>query len=52
MGIVWSLRFLPTTLASVALLAQPLGTALLGWWLLGERLGPLHAAGIALASRK
>ncbi len=36
MGVIWSLRFLPATVTSVALLAQPVGTALLGWWLLGE----------------
>lgn len=58
MAIVWSLRYLPTTVASVALLLQPLGTALLGWWLLAEPLAPLQAlggaavlAGVALASR-
>jgi drug/metabolite transporter (DMT)-like permease len=58
MGIVWALRYLPTTVASVALLAQPVGTALLGWWLLGESLAPLQVlggaavlAGIALASQ-
>jgi drug/metabolite transporter (DMT)-like permease len=57
-AIVWALRYLPTTLASVALLAQPLGTALLGWWILGESLSPLQAlggaavlCGISLAAR-
>lgn len=57
-GIVWSLRFLPTTLASVGLLAQPVVTALLGWWLLDEALTGLQSlgglavlGGIALASR-
>lgn len=45
MGIVWSLRYLPAPVASVALLGQPLGTALLGWWLLGEALSPLQALG-------
>ncbi len=57
-AIVWALRYLPTTVASVALLAQPVGTALLGWWILGESLSPPQAAGgaavllgIALASR-
>ena len=57
MGIVWALRYLPTTSASVALLAQPVGTTLLGWWLLDEALGPVQAlgaaavlAGIALAA--
>ena len=58
MAIVWSLRHLPPTVASVALLAQPVGTALLGWLLLGEAIAPLQAlggvavlVGIALASR-
>jgi drug/metabolite transporter (DMT)-like permease len=57
-AIVWALRYLPATSASVALLAQPLGTALLGWWILGEALSPAQAlggaavlAGIALAAR-
>ena len=57
-AIVWALRYLPATVASVSLLAQPVGTALLGWWLLGESLAPrelaggaMVLAGIALASR-
>jgi drug/metabolite transporter (DMT)-like permease len=29
----------------VALLAQPVGTAVLGWVLLGEAIGPLQGAG-------
>jgi drug/metabolite transporter (DMT)-like permease len=55
---VWALRYLPATLASVALLAQPVGTALLGWWILGEPLsapqtagGAAVLAGIALAAQ-
>jgi drug/metabolite transporter (DMT)-like permease len=58
LAIVWSLRHLPPTVTSVALLVQPLGTALLGWWLLAEPLAPLQAlggaavlAGVALAAR-
>ena len=57
-AIVWALRYLPTTVASVALLAQTVGTALLGWWILGEALtlpqaagGCAVLAGIALASQ-
>jgi drug/metabolite transporter (DMT)-like permease len=57
-AIVWALRYLSTTVASVGLLAQPVCTALLGWWILGEPLSPPQAAGgavvllgIALASR-
>jgi drug/metabolite transporter (DMT)-like permease len=45
LGIVWALRYLPATSASVALLFQPVGTALLGWWLLGESLSPAQALG-------
>ncbi len=58
MAIVWALRYLRATAASVALLAQPVGTAVLGWLLLGEKLGSFQAlgalavlAGIALAAR-
>jgi drug/metabolite transporter (DMT)-like permease len=57
-GIVWALAHLRATFAAVALLAQPVGTALLGWWWLGEALSPLQLAGgaavlagIAAASR-
>jgi drug/metabolite transporter (DMT)-like permease len=58
MGVIWSLRYLPATVTSVALLAQPVGTTLLGWWLLGETItgsealgGATVLAGITLASR-
>jgi len=58
MGVIWSLRYLPATVTSVVLLAQPVGTALLGWWLLGESITGIEAlggatvlAGITLASR-
>ena len=47
-GIVWALAHLSATFAAVALLAQPVGTALLGWWWLGEPLSPLQLAGGAL----
>ncbi len=59
LGIVWALRWLRASFASLALLAQPLGTACLAWWLLGEAIGGLQAiggalvlAGILLASRR
>jgi drug/metabolite transporter (DMT)-like permease len=59
LGIVWALRWLRASFASVALLAQPLGAALLAWWILGEEIAPLQAvggvvvlAGIFLASRE
>lgn len=44
-GIVWALRDLPATVASVTLLAQPVGTALLGWWILGEAMTDIQMAG-------
>ncbi len=57
-GIVWALAHLRATFAALALLAQPVGTALLGWWWLGEGLsglqlcgGALVLAGIAFATR-
>ncbi|HXK21430.1 MAG TPA: DMT family transporter [Myxococcota bacterium] len=45
LGVVWLLRHLPPTYASVTLLAQPVCAALLAWLLLGESIGPLQAAG-------
>ncbi len=58
LAIAWALRFLRATFASVALLAQPVGTALLGWLLLAESLSIAQAiggaavlAGIFAASR-
>jgi drug/metabolite transporter (DMT)-like permease len=45
LAIVWSLRYLPATVSSVALLAQPVGAALLAWLILGEGLGAWQAAG-------
>ena len=44
-GIVWALRYIPATLASVVLLVQPVGTALLGWLILGEALHPVQSLG-------
>lgn len=59
MGIIFSLRYLPPTLASVALLLQPVAAALLAWWILAEPMsvpqlagGALVLAGIGLASRR
>ena len=47
-----------SALSSIGLLIQPLATIVIGWWLLGESLKPLHALGavfillgIALGSR-
>jgi len=48
LGVVWLLRHLPPTFASVSLLAQPVCAALLAWALLGEPIGALQAGGGAL----
>ena len=46
-GVVWALRYLRASFAAVALLGQPIGTALLGWVLVGEALSALQLAGCA-----
>ena len=45
--IVWAMGRLPVSFSSVGLLFQPVVVAALGWMLLGETLGPFHAAGAA-----
>jgi len=47
-GISWSLRHLAPTMVAVAILGEPIGSAVLAWWLLGERFGPIQFAGFAL----
>lgn len=44
-GVVWCMRYLTATFASVALVGQPALAALLGWWLLAEPLGPWQLVG-------
>ncbi len=46
--IAWSLGGLPASLASTSLLAQPVTTALLGVFILGQSLVPWQVAGIAV----
>ena len=46
--IAYALAHLPAAFSSVSLLVQPIAAALLGWLLLGERLGPWQAAGGAV----
>jgi drug/metabolite transporter (DMT)-like permease len=48
-AIAWSLGRLPTALASVVVLIQPVVAAALGWLLFAEPLGPIQALGAALA---
>jgi len=45
LGIIWALHYVPATVASVVLLAQPVGTAALGWLLLGEAVSGAQAVG-------
>ena len=54
----WALRYLSATFVTLATLAEPIGSTLLAWWLLGERPtiwalagGLLILTGIAAASR-
>lgn len=47
-GIIWALGRLPATLSSVVILLQPVVAAGLGWWWLGEALGPADALFAAL----
>jgi drug/metabolite transporter (DMT)-like permease len=48
-SIAWGLGRLPTSTASVVVLVQPVVAAWLGWLLFGEALGPVQAAGAAVA---
>lgn len=47
-AIAWALGRLPTALAAVVVLVQPIVAALLGWLLLGEAITPLQALGAAV----
>lgn len=41
----WALRYLPAGVIAVSLLAEPIGAALLAYWILGESLTPLTLIG-------
>lgn len=47
-GISWSLRHLAPTMVAVAILGEPIGSAVLAWWILGEVIGPLQLAGFVM----
>ncbi len=47
--IAWALGRLPAATASVVILVQPVLTAVLGWVIFAEALGPLQALGGAMA---
>lgn len=46
----WALRFLPATVVSTLVLAEPITASLLAYWLLGETVGPLVFLGGALVA--
>jgi drug/metabolite transporter (DMT)-like permease len=48
-SIAWAMGRLPTSLASVVVLVQPVVATYAGWLLFGEALGPLQAAGAVVA---
>lgn len=50
-SIAWAMGRLPTSVASVVVLVQPVVAAWLGWMIFGEAVGPTQAvgAGVALA---
>ncbi|MGC9358626.1 MAG: DMT family transporter [Anaerolineae bacterium] len=54
----WALRHLPVTYVSLSVLAEPIGSALLAWWILNERPtlasvmgGTLILSGLVVAGR-
>lgn len=48
-GVAWALGEVPTALAAVVVLVQPVVAALLSWALFGEAVAPIQALGGALA---
>jgi drug/metabolite transporter (DMT)-like permease len=44
----WSLRHLSATFVAVSILGEPIGSALLAWFLFAEKLAPAHLLGFAL----
>lgn len=44
----WALRRLSATVVAVAILGEPIGSALFAWLLFGETVAPLQGAGFAL----
>ncbi|HRO32605.1 MAG TPA: DMT family transporter [Brevundimonas sp.] len=47
-GVAWALGRLPASITAVTILVQPIVAALLGWWVFGETLTLIQAAGGAL----
>ena len=47
-GINWSLKHAPAAVVAVAILGEPIASALLAWWIFDERFQPLQLAGFSL----
>ncbi len=47
-GINWALKHLTPSLVAVAILGEPIGSALWAWWIFGENFAPFQLAGFAL----
>ena len=47
-GINWALKHLSATVIAIAILGEPIGSALLAWWLFNEGFAPLQLAGFVL----
>jgi drug/metabolite transporter (DMT)-like permease len=47
-GINWSLKHAQATVVAVAILGEPIASALLAWWIFEERFQPLQLAGFSL----
>ncbi len=47
-GINWSLKHAPATVVAVAILGEPIASAMLAWWIFDERFQPLQLAGFSL----
>ena len=47
-GINWALKHLTPALVAIAILAEPIGSALLAWWVFNEQFAMLQLAGFAL----
>jgi drug/metabolite transporter (DMT)-like permease len=47
-GINWALKHVSASFIAVAILGEPIGSALLAWWIFGESFAPLQLAGFVM----
>jgi drug/metabolite transporter (DMT)-like permease len=47
-GINWALKHVSATFIAIAILAEPVGSAILAYFFLGERFAPLQLAGFVV----